>query len=312
MDLLRGIAVVLVVFLHASPLETGVSGESGGWDVNLLFRPFRMPMLLVLSGLLLQHSLSKGARHYLVGKLRGIVWPWFLWMLVMVAVKFREISEDPIAFFTVATHLWFLAVLGCSYALALLTRRVPAVVTAVLLFALADLLQERSSLIPLYLWYAGFFFAGAALKPVLDRWLRARPPLPMMLASVALLGGMWQVSEGVTPMPYRLDQVLVSMAGVLAAVWLASRLPRVAAVLGLEWVGRDSIVMYLAHYPLTLVLWRVADSVGWEGAVAGLVIFFLVLGLCILLTHLRPWTGWLYRMPNFHRTSQCAEPVTTG
>ena len=64
MDLLRGIAVVLVVFLHASPLEAGGSGGGGGWDVNLLFRPFRMPMLLVLSGLLLQHSLSKGARHY--------------------------------------------------------------------------------------------------------------------------------------------------------------------------------------------------------------------------------------------------------
>lgn len=297
MDLLRGLAVILVVLMHASKLGTGAAVEGGGWVVNDILRPFRMPLLLVLSGLLLHHSLAKGVRHYIVGKLRGIVWPWLVWMAVMVVVLTEDIPADPVAFFALGTPLWYLAVLGCSYALALITRRVPAVATAATLFVLADITQERNSLIPTYLWYSGFFFAGAALRSVLDRWQAVRAWVPAILAVVAVVGGLGQVARG-SVLLFRPDQAVVSLAGVLVAVWVAARLPRTRPVRAIEWIGRDSIVTYLAHYPLLRGVQHLMGKTGWGEVATVWVSFAVVLGCCVLLTYLRPWTGWLYRMPS--------------
>ncbi len=68
MDLIRGMAVILVVLLHAAPGAAADPGAQGGWVLNNLLRSFRMSALLVLSGLLLQYSLSKGEND-------NFVWP---------------------------------------------------------------------------------------------------------------------------------------------------------------------------------------------------------------------------------------------
>lgn len=306
MDLVRGAAVILVVLFHASPGGLTGSDEQSAWLVNTVLRPFRMPALLVLSGLLLQHSLSKGTRSYTVGKLRGIVWPWVLWMGVMSVLLRHNIGDDPIAFFVIGTHLWFLAVLMCSYALALVVGRIPAAVPAVVLFMVAGVLRGHSSLIPMYLWYSGFFFAGAALRPWLDKWLNARPLWPLLLGAVAVLGAAVQVHRGAY-IPYRPDQVVISLAGVLALVWSAHRVPRSTPVRAVEWIGRDSIVTYLAHFPLLSLVSGVVAMAGLPATGASLISFVVVLGLCVLLTYLRPYTPWLYRLPTRRRQTSPAQ-----
>ena len=301
MDFLRGAAVVMVVLLHASLAADGQSG----WVINTLLRPFRMPTLMVLSGLLLQRSLAKGVGRYVLGKIRGVVWPWLLWTGVMALLLTESFRADPVEFLAVGTPLWFLGALGCSYAIALLVRRVPPWATAFVLFLLADVLQARAGALTTYLWYIAFFFVGATLRPWMDRWLSARPIWPLLLAAVAVAGAFLQVPRGLH-VPFRPDQALLSVAGILAATWLASRLPRVAPVRAVEWIGRNSIVTYLAHSPLLIPVGAVVAGSGLGASASTLVSFVVVLALCMALTLARPWTEWLYRLPLpvVHRRAQ--------
>ena len=292
MDFLRGAAVVMVVLLHASLATDGQSG----WVINTLLRPFRMPTLMVLSGLLLERSLAKGLGRYALGKLRGVAWPWLLWSTLMVAIQTETFLIDPVEYLAVGTPLWFLGALGCSYALALLVRQVPPWVTAFVLFSLAGILQARAGALTTYLWYMSFFFVGAALRPWVDRWLSARPVWPLLLTAVAVAGAFLQVPRGLH-VPFRPDQALLSVAGILAAIWLASRLPRVAPVRAVEWIGRNSIVTYLAHSLLMILVGTVVAGIGLGTSASTLVSFVVVLALSLALTRVRPWMEWLYCLP---------------
>lgn len=292
MDLLRGAAVVLVMVLHA---DLSADGRSD-WILNNLFRPYRMPMLMLLSGLLLQRSLDKGARRYLVGKVRGVVWPWVVWTGVMAALLTERFLADPVGFLAVGTHMWFLAALACAYLLALVARQVPPWAIAALTFSLAGLLQDTHGALTTYLWYGSFFFVGAALRPWMDRWVSARPPVPLVLTAVAVAGALWQVPRGLY-VPFRPDQVLIAVAGILAIVWLAARVPRTAPVRAVEWMGRNSIVAYLVHPALLIPVGAAVGGLGLTPAVTSVVNLVLVLALSVLLILARPWTEWLYGMP---------------
>lgn len=71
MDTYRGLAILLGVFFHAVgnfKSATGLSWISGFDHVSMFFDPYRMPFLLVLSGLLLQRALAKPLAHYLGGR----------------------------------------------------------------------------------------------------------------------------------------------------------------------------------------------------------------------------------------------------
>lgn len=119
MVLLRGTAVILIAVMHAT-----VEGGSGAMQVvNVLLEPFRVPMLLVVSGMLLHRSLAKPLRIYVSGKVRRILWPWLVWMVPMIAVWWATFAGNPTAFLVDYTHLWYLTVLLCCYGLAPVTRR---------------------------------------------------------------------------------------------------------------------------------------------------------------------------------------------
>lgn len=292
MDLLRGTAMVLVVLLHAGLDAGGPDGQA----FDAFLRPFRMPILMALSGLLLQHSLSKGLRTYTLGKLGGIVWPWALWMAVMVVILTQQARQDPVAFLTIGTNLWFLQALACAYALAWVLRPVPPAFVAVGLLLVAAPMQDRVSAIGTYAWYGAFFFMGAALRPVIDRWIQVRFGWPFALGVLAVAGGLSQVPRGLY-VPYRLEDAAVSLAGILAAIWLAVRAPRVAPVRAVEWIGRNSMVTYLVH---TALMEPVAGAIlrrRLGDAPSMLLSFVLVMSGCLVMTAIRPWTGWLYQLP---------------
>ncbi|MEA5155864.1 acyltransferase [Raineyella sp.] len=311
MDLLRGIAMVLVVMFHAG-LYTG--GEYGT-VLDALLRPFRMPVLMALSGLLLEHSLAKGARRYLRGKARGILWPWLVWMIVMVAILTPQAKADPGSFLTTGTNLWFLQALACCYGLALVLRPLPPAFTAVPLVLVAGPLQDTSTVLATYAWYGSFFFLGATLSPVLDRWLRAPARWAAAAAVLALVGALAQVPRGLY-VPYRPENAAISLAGILAAIWLAARLPRVAPVRVLEWIGRNSMVTYLVHTALMVPVSGAILRRHLGDATSTLLSFTVVFAACLVMTALQPWTPWLYRLPlparGRARRADRAEEVTGG
>lgn len=87
-DVLRGLAVLAVVLHHAALQVTHGRDTNLGWISTLddAVTPFRMPILMFLSGLLLPLSLAKPWVVYLRGKLRKIAWPYLLWSFLHLGV----------------------------------------------------------------------------------------------------------------------------------------------------------------------------------------------------------------------------------
>lgn len=313
MDFLRGLAVVLVVVLHAA--QHG--GATVEWwdDANRYLAPFRMPLLMFLSGVLLTHSLAKPLPLYLWGKVAAIGWPLGLWLalygfLVRGGVGLPDNLRDYLA---TGDYLWFLmALLACYFFAALfrplLTRHPKACEWAFLaVFGLMITASVLSGSIPGLLgntlWYGSFFFLGAWAQPRITRWIAAPWWSSALLLTVIVgvsLFGINGANESLrTP-------ALAGLAvlGVAVALWFAPRIPRWPAVRVISWAGRNSIVVYVAHFPVIMLLRdRVLTHAQLPEGGYVVVITLLSLVLTMLIVWLRPWTSWLYVMPRSQRVA---------
>ena len=138
-DIVKGIAIILVVFGHTAQGMT-----HRGWWVgpgyafsHTLIYSFHMPAFFFVAGLFVMGSISKrGNKRFTVDKLKTILYPYVLFALISVAI------EPLIGRFKSGTHefhwnsflmnladgdaSWFLFVLFFCLMLALMTARAPA------------------------------------------------------------------------------------------------------------------------------------------------------------------------------------------
>lgn len=324
MDLLRGTAILLVIAHHLRLVQQIWDGGTPWAMVELseALAPFRMPALLFASGLLLARSLRRPPGRFLAGKLRGLLWPWLLWSAVMLPILGWGHADEPLWWLN-GMYTWFLAALFCYYVVGLVTRRIHpgwialasvVVWTALPLLGVAhDMVGPRPDK---FVFYAVFFFAGAALRPVLARqsvpWAVTVPAL-----AVAAAWALHAARIDAEPKVPVLTQVVVLLA-VVGAVGVLQRLPRLRALRPVEWLGRNSIVPYLVHLPVIELLGRYSDLPAGPGTFA--LYYAVTIGVCVLAVLLRPVTGFLYAFPARKAAvapagaagevvSQAAEPV---
>src|SRR5690606_791284 len=90
MDFLRGLSILLVVLHHSTQIVSERVDELPEVFVFIsnFFAPYRMPMLMFLSGLLVAGSLQRPAGEYLWGKVRRILWPIIVWTLIYVSANY--------------------------------------------------------------------------------------------------------------------------------------------------------------------------------------------------------------------------------
>lgn len=306
MDLFRGVAVILVAAGHSADRTTAL-------PIRLTLEAlgdYRIPALLLLSGILLPRSLAKPPRQYLTGKARRIAWPFFVWSIVMLpifglhyatSVRWWLLGEQ--------AHVWYLNALLMYYVLALLTRRIPPIWIALALgiaaVPLAQLHDPAES--PGLVWnrpyYGVFFFLGAAIQPHLERIIRLPWWIAAAAASACVPWIVHTVRVGHDVSAGGLAAVMASV-GLLVVVWLAPRVPRIPVVRGLEWMGRSAIVIYLVHFPAMSAWHKIGfDAVGvWHY----LIMFALTLGAGVGAVWLRPWSWFLYEPPR----RRSSAPVT--
>lgn len=301
MDLLRGIAVVMVIVLHLEILQQIWDGEtpSALVAISAAAGPFRMPMLMFVSGMMLPRSLNKPAGRYLDGKARSLLWPWAVWSVILAATQTFESSADPL-WWVNGMYTWFLMALFVYYVAALVGRRVPKgwfVIASIVawtalpfLGAIPDYDGPRPDR---FVFYAAFFFAGAALSKVL---LAGRVPWALTVPAIAVVIAWagYAVHLGHDPRLPVISQLAV-IIGVIGAIGVAQRLPRLAPVRALEWMGRSSIVMYVVHLPVLEILTRYLPLP--DGLPGALILGGTTLGVCVLAVHLRPRMPWLYAFP---------------
>lgn len=237
--------------------------------LNTLLGPYRMPTLMVLSGMLLHRSLSRSPVDYYERKLRTLLWPYLVWAVILLSIEGELASIVHPQSWIPVTYIWFLLFVFLYYCAAPLLRRVPAEVVIVGALIGSWLLADRGFLSKFVL-YAAFFALGHLIGGQ-RAWLLAaveRFAVPLVLLSVALL--VLIGPEGAV-LPR-----LITITGILGLIGLFSKHYRASRWSApLEAVGRDSMVYYLSHFPamigITLLVAEIDIAPGPIVAVACLV-----------------------------------------
>lgn len=304
-DAFRGLAVLLVVLLHAQAAlaDSGLAGSETVRDVNAAVGSFRMPGLMLVSGMLLTLSLRRPPGEYLSGKLRKIAWPWLLWTAVMLPFFGWRTAADP-TWWLNGTHTWFLAVVFAGYLLGLLLRPVPPWLIAVGLFAVAIRLDpdavggglhQWALLADRMAWFGGFFFIGAGL----GRWRQQLPSIPwplMLLPAVVTVDWARQAVEaGRYPSEQGWPVVAMAVIGAVTVLWALAQIPDTPPLRAAAWVGRHSIVLFLVHYPVIRLLRRTVELL--EGLAGVGLLFGAGVGVSLLLALVYPKVRWLFEFP---------------
>lgn len=308
MDVLRGSAILLVVLSHASSILGGVVGAPAWVEtVDLFFAPYRMPALMVLSGMLLPRAFAKPLPAYYLGKARTLLWPYVVWVLVLAAVGgLPGPVLDPRTWYA-TSYLWFVFYLLVYFTVAPVLRRAPSWAVASVAVGLVvvstplDAAADGRTKALLYL--GAFFVLGyllTRLPAVLDvvtsrRWRPAAAVLAVVPGVVAVSTGSFE-HEGLW--------ALASCLGVLGAIALTTGVVG-DRTRGVETLGRSSVVVYVTHFPLLLVVATVLERAGvadLPGPAAVLVVvggFLLAVGVGYVLIRLRRYAavGWLFEWP---------------
>jgi uncharacterized membrane protein YcfT len=275
MDILRGVAIILVAFNHGVLFTTLNSEHTARWltVVTEIVGPVRMPLLVLLSGMLLPQSVAKGWHRFSDGKLRGVLYPYVLWSVLVFLIDsaLRVAQGDPDfinpldAFFRPYAHLWFLYYLFIYFMIGFFVARLPslAVATAgvVLALVLPDEFQRFCVLLT-------FFFVG--------RWIREKESLviPLMAyrttgwvtGSIAIVLLSFFAVTG-TEVRYEAMSIPLVIVAVVFCIWLSIRFQNLPGTRILKFIGRKSLVFYLVHwFPVLIgveVGMAVAPASGW-------------------------------------------------
>ncbi|MEJ6554197.1 acyltransferase [Microbacterium esteraromaticum] len=280
MDLLRGLSILLVILHHSTQIVTYRIGEVPGFFefLSAFFAPFRMPMLMFLSGLLVAGSLHAPAGKYVWGKVRRIVWPIIVWTFIYTASQLvadpglKHMPWEP-GFWD--TYLWFMQFIFAYYIIALLLRWVPAWVMVAVPFVAMFLIPAELELLQRFFYLMPFFFLGAFIEKHWDQYARL---LSVRLAAVLAVIpiGVALYSGFVDPLWYEPLSALPAMLGILILVRLTAAAPEAAWLAPVRFVGQYSLIYYVAHYPVFAALGLLAAKAGITNPGLGLVIIFTV------------------------------------
>lgn len=301
MDAVRGIAIVLVILRHATtvPAQFGIAAPEWFQALHDLLIPFRMPALMLLSGMLLDRSLAKGLPRYADGKLRGLLWPYVIWAFIFLGLDDGgEHWLDPSAWVATA-HLWFLFFLLLYYAAAVLVRPLPAGAVVAVVWAVSLLLPD-GSLAGQLTYFAGWFFLGQLLSRHPGTLTRLTQPLPAALLAVpAAAFAIWGI-DGPPELEYRAEFAPFALAGIIALIAGIAALPQ-DRLSTLRGIGRTSMIWYAAHVPLLLVTRRLLVSIGiesfWIHWTLGSAVALLGSWALVRLSARGAPFSWLFRAP---------------
>lgn len=253
MDFLRGAAIIALLFFHAAAIPAvwfGVNSPSAVDVFNGIAGAYRMPLLMTLSGMLLHRSLAKPTIPYYAGKLRSLLWPYLLWPYLLWAVIYLAVIDSVSTFLSPGswipvTYLWFLLFVFLYYCAAPVVTRLPMpIVLLGALIAYGGLAISERGFLAKFALFAFYFYIGH----LISSHRRISAGLSHPAAIIGLLAA--TVTGQVLPFHHSAVWIATSLTGVLFLISISAALYRSGSVKIVEYIGRDSIVFYLSHYPV--------------------------------------------------------------
>lgn len=303
MDAVRGVAIGLVLVHHGTALTLDRVGfVPDGWRIfDDAVAPFRMPLLMFLSGMLLSSSLSKPVGKFFAGKLSAIYWPYLVWSIVTMAatgtLAVSELVKTPVLS---PTYLWYLLFLFQFYCIAWVCQRVRLPLIAVASIALlASAFLPEVARMPRFAFLLVFFIGGHLASQHLAIFRRHRAVVASLGFALAAVGAVLSVF-GVT-VRYEALYVWVPAALCLAILAVAESYRARRLNAPLEYVGRRSIVFYVTHLSVQSLVISALVSVGVRDFTVLLVTAVAAAGIVgwifVITTGKWPATDVLFRFP---------------
>ncbi|GLK88097.1 acyltransferase family protein [Pseudomonas turukhanskensis] len=293
-DTLRGTSIILVILVHTASFAGFNENDTLLFarlidGINDAAAPLRMEIMFLLSGFFVSRGLSKGWRQYNLGKVNNILYPFVVWSLIAYSINKVGATffggrwgdwYDLLRLLVGATdYTWFLYDLFVFYLITPLLRRYnPLLVVGLALVIAFSLPREWFMWLPGYgdnvpgferpiykvndlFYYFIFFFAGDYLvKNRIDLKAITHPAALALSAAAALtvlglgyfnvVGKTW---PGYAPLVLAALPIFCKVAVVASNSLLSAPV---------TYIGRNSIVFYLVHYPLYMVLVFVLKKLG--------------------------------------------------
>ncbi|MGW8483860.1 acyltransferase family protein [Microbacterium sp. NPDC055903] len=286
MDVLRGLSILLVILHHSTQTVEYRIGDLPEFFVFLsdFFAPFRMPMLMFLSGLLVAGSLKRPTGEYVWGKIRRILWPILVWTLIYAAMEFVVDGAFSLDLFN--TYLWFMQFVLAYYLIALVIRWIPIWLLIVLPLVGAFVVTDPDlHLLQRFFYLMPFFFLGAFVEKYWDRYARVLSAptaavltiVPLAIAVYSGVDGQLALAagrEGGGGLWYQPLAAIPAMIGILILVRIAATIPDVRWLAPVRFVGRYSLIYYTSHYPVFAALGWLAAKAGLSNPTVALIVIF--------------------------------------
>ncbi len=302
MDAVRGTAILLLLIWHASAVPEMYDITMPDWvrALNAFVLPYRMPTLMLLSGMLLSRSLRKPLPQYYAGKFAMIMWPYVVWVII-AKFTFLEVVGLPWyhwrAWYS-TSYLWFLFFIGVYYLIAPMLRRLPPWVPIGAAAVIALVLPYESTEQRMA-YFAIFFFTGdwlARTPGLLDRLTTRRAGL-IFAAPVVLYGVLAVIFTDLVQ--YRAWGAPISVAGGLLLMSLFAAAPRGGrSRRALEFLGGSSIIFYVSHFPVMAFLSQTPLAALGSPVLALInLVNALAVGYLLVLVKKRIPFVWLFQAP---------------
>jgi uncharacterized membrane protein YcfT len=260
-DYAKGFCIVMVVMMHSTlGVEQAAGQQSWMGHLVAFAKPFRMPDFFLISGLFLARVIDRDWRTYLDRKVVHFAYFYLLWVTIQFAFKAPGFAAEHGALGVVKLYaeafiepfgtLWFIYLLPICFVVTKLTRGVPVIIIWLIAAALEIAPIETGwTVIDEFAARFVYFYTGYVLAARVFRIAAGAQARPMLaayaLVAWALLNGFY-VFSGLADKPF--VSLTLGLIGASAVVSVSALMAKSDVFAPLRWLGRNSIVVYLAFF----------------------------------------------------------------
>lgn len=324
-DVAKGIAIILVVFFHAT-FDYVADAHVWQWgNYTELLETFRMPLFFFTAGIFAASALSKPFRELLNMRVLRFVWLYLLWSTIAVFVFWLLLGEklhlgNPLLELALEvvipnSQTWFIYAIAVYFVVGWAIRKLPLAVQLGIALVLTIVFQSGIITDPYSEWgKVGKYFLFFLLAVEFGPWVRRLVPRLRWWHTLigptlyALLVYVFRRLDWLdAPIGSAKELIAWTVLSVLAVVAGCSVAVLVARWAAFDWLfhlGSRTLQVYLLHWYLLLLGWWLASVIPVPGPIEPWLVpaltAFAISG-SLLVHHFTKRATFLYARPEWFR-----------